>query len=78
MSLDKKREVKKKVVFALTMGIITTGIISFSLIAINSGFNDKFIQIWAKSWLLAYVFVIPIILFIAPPIEKVVDTLFKE
>ncbi|TCI91805.1 DUF2798 domain-containing protein [Tenacibaculum sp. M341] len=60
------------------MGIITTGIISFSLISINLGFNDQFLQVWLKSWLLAYVFVIPAILFIAPLIEKFVDSLFKN
>ena len=78
MSPQKKIELKKKLVFALTMGVITTGIISFSLIAINLGFNEKFLQVWLKSWLLAYVFVIPAILFIAPQIEKLVDNLFEN
>lgn len=77
MSSNKKRELKKKVVFALIMGVITTGIISFSLIAINLGFNDKFLNVWLKSWLLAYVFVIPAILFIAPQIEKLVNSFFE-
>ena len=78
MSTEKKIELKKKIVFALTMGVITTGIISFSLIAINLGFNEKFMKVWLKSWLLAYVFVIPAILFIAPPIEKLIDNWLKN
>lgn len=33
---------KNKIVFALIMGIITTGIISFTLITVNIGFTDAF------------------------------------
>lgn len=76
MSTQSNNELKKKVVFAGIMGVITTGIISFALIAINVGFTEKFLQVWLKSWLLAYVFVIPAILFIAPQIEKMVDAMF--
>ena len=71
-------ESKKKVVFALIMGAITTGIISFFLIAINIGFNTGFLKIWAKSWFLAYLFVIPAILFIAPLVENFVEKIFRK
>lgn len=78
MSKNKnKREVLKNVVFALVMGAITTGIISFALIAINLGFQSNFVSTWLKSWLMAYIFVIPAILFIAPGIEKIVDRIFE-
>ncbi|UTW64666.1 DUF2798 domain-containing protein [bacterium SCSIO 12741] len=63
----------KKVVFALLMGGITTGIISFALVAINLGFNTSFLSLWMKSWVLAYLFVIPAILLIAPTVQKWVD-----
>ena len=69
---------KKKLVFALIMGVVTTGIISFSLISINIGFVSKFMTIWLKSWLMAYVIVIPAILVIAPKIEQFVEYLLKE
>ncbi|MEM1323403.1 MAG: DUF2798 domain-containing protein [Bacteroidota bacterium] len=78
MRIQKKNELKKKVVFAGIMGVITTGIISFALITINLGFSDKFVQVWLKSWLLAYIFVIPAILFIAPKVEKMVDAMFSN
>lgn len=78
MNTENKTKLKIKVVFALIMGIITTGIISFSLIAINIGFTNTFVKIWLKSWLLAYVFVIPAILFIAPIIERLVNRLFQN
>ncbi|MNK14875.1 hypothetical protein D3C87_330060 [compost metagenome] len=69
---------KKKLVFALIMGVVTTGIISFSLISINIGFVSKFMAIWLKSWLMAYVIVIPAILVIAPKVERFVEYLLKE
>ena len=70
---QQRLELKRKVVFALVMGIVTTGIISFSLIAINLGFHDAFLSMWLKSWCMAYLFVIPAILFVAPPIERLVN-----
>lgn len=64
---------KQKIAFAMIMGVITTGIISFSLISINIGFNDNFLRIWINSWGMAYVIVIPAILIIGPWIQKVID-----
>jgi hypothetical protein len=64
---------KQKIAFAMIMGVITTGIISFSLISINIGFNDNFLRIWFKSWAMAYVIVIPAILIIGPRVQKIID-----
>lgn len=69
---------KKKIAFALIMGIITTGTISFTLISINVGFVSNFMNIWIRSWFIGYLVVVPIILFIAPRIQKMMDKLFKE
>lgn len=69
---------KKKIVFAMIMGIVTTAIVSFTLIAINVGFGEKFLTVWVRSWMLAYVVAIPAILVIAPKIEKLVGYLFRE
>lgn len=69
---------KKKIAFALLMGIITTCIISFTLISINVGFTEKFVAIWLRSWLTAYLVVIPAILLIGPVVQKQVDRLFKN
>ncbi|MES2140203.1 MAG: DUF2798 domain-containing protein [Bacteroidota bacterium] len=66
---------KNKIAFAMIMGIITTGIISFTLIIINIGFSDVFFKIWLKSWGLAYLVAIPAILIIAPRVQKFVDNL---
>jgi Protein of unknown function (DUF2798). len=69
-------ERKKRLAFSLVMGLITTGLISFALIAVNIGFAALFLKIWFKSWLIAYVVVIPAILFIAPPLQKTIDDYF--
>lgn len=73
-----KTEVKQRIAFALMMGIITTGIISFTLISINIGFSEKFLSIWLRSWGTAYVVVIPAILFLGPKVQGVVARLIKS
>ena len=60
------------------MGVVTTGIISFTLITINVGFIEKFFMIWLRSWGIAYLVVIPAILIIGPRIQSLVDKLLEE
>ena len=57
-------QTKQRMVFALLMGIVTTGIISFTLIGINMGFIEGFLKIWIRSWATAYAVVIPAIVFV--------------
>lgn len=64
--------------FALLMGIITTGIISFTLISVNIGYQVNFLQIWLRSWAMAYIVVIPAILVIGPRVQKFVDRHFAS
>jgi len=67
---------KNKIAFAMIMGVVTTGIISFTLISMNVGFIPGFLKIWLRSWAMAYVVVIPAILIIAPVIQRRVDRIF--
>jgi len=67
-----KTEIKQRIAFALFMGIITTGIISFTLISINIGFSEKFLTIWLRSWATSYAVVIPAILFLGPKVQGLV------
>jgi hypothetical protein len=69
---------KKKIVFALLMGMITTGIISFTLISFNSGYGDKFIKVWLPFWLIAYSVAVPVILLIDPHVQRMVDYIFAS
>lgn len=61
----------------MIMGIVTTGIISFTLISVNIGFVPNFLVIWLKSWSMAYLMVIPVILLVGPKVQKLVDVMFK-
>ncbi|WP_353717779.1 DUF2798 domain-containing protein [Dyadobacter sp. 676] len=69
---------RQRIAFAMIMGIVTTGIISFTLISLNIGFVANFLVIWLKSWSLSYLIVIPAILLIGPRVQRLVDDIFKD
>lgn len=69
---------KNKIAFAMIMGIVTTGIISFTLISVNVGFTGLFYKIWLRSWIMAYLVVIPAILILGPQVQKLVDRVFVK
>lgn len=66
-------QLKRKVAFALSMGIVTTGIISFALLSLNMGFSEGFALTWLRSWGTGYVIVIPAILLVGPRLQAQVD-----
>ncbi|MBD2750596.1 DUF2798 domain-containing protein [Microvirga sp. BT688] len=68
---------KRKIAFALMMGIVTTGIISFVLIALNLGFSETFAVAWLRSWGIAYVIVVPAILLVGPALQAQIDRLIQ-
>src|SRR5260221_1185809 len=68
-------QLKRRITFALSMGVVTTGIISFTIIALNLGFSDKFLRLWLRSWGTAYAIVIPVILLIGPRVQGLIDRL---
>jgi uncharacterized protein YaaW (UPF0174 family) len=69
---------KRKIAFAAVMGVITTGIISFTLISVNMGFGSNFAAVWLRSWTTAYVVVIPVILIVSPIVQSFVNYIFRE
>ena len=70
-------EMKRKIAFALLMGIVTTGIISFAILAMNIGFSKGFATLWLRSWGIGYAIVIPAILLIGPRLQAQVDRLIN-
>ncbi|MDF2188516.1 DUF2798 domain-containing protein [Paraflavitalea sp. CAU 1676] len=66
---------KHKLTFALIMGMITTAIISFTLIALNLGFSEKFLTTWLRSWSISYVLAVTAMLTIAPRVQLLVGYL---
>jgi hypothetical protein len=69
---------KHKIAFALVMGVITTGTISFALIALNLGFGERFLRTWLKSWAMGYAVVIPAILILGPLVQRMVDRVLAK
>ena len=70
-------QLKRKIAFALAMGIVTTGIVSFVLIALNLGLSDRFALVWLRSWAVGYVIAIPAILMIGPRLQARIDHLIQ-
>jgi hypothetical protein len=70
-------QLKRKVAFALSMGIVTTGIVSFVIIALNLGFSDRFALVWLRSWGVGYAIAIPAILMIGPRLQAQLDRLIQ-
>ena len=68
---------KRKIAFAMSMGILTTGLISFTLLALNLGFSKGFVLTWLRSWSIAYLIVIPAILLIGPQLQAQVDRVVR-
>ncbi len=69
---------KQRITFALIMGMITTSIISFVLIAVNVGFIEKFFLIWVRSWSISYVLAVTAMLLIGPRVQQLVTTLLSK
>lgn len=61
---------KKQLMFAMITGLIVTSYITFTVVAVNAGFNNDFIIRWLTSWLIAYVLAVPSLLYLAPFIRK--------
>ncbi len=69
---------KQRVAFALIMGVVTTGVLSFTLLSLNLGYNDRFLRTWLRSWAIGYVLVIPAILILGPIIQRGVERLLTK
>ena len=66
------------IAFALIMGVITTGLISFAVILWNLGFREGFVHFWIRSWGFGYMLVIPALLIVAPKLQRLVDKAFRQ
>ena len=69
---------KRRIAFAMLMGIVTTGIISFVLIALNVGLSGGFLRTWLRGWMIGYLIVIPVILLVGPRLQAQVDRVFSD
>jgi hypothetical protein len=69
---------KRKIAFALIMGMVTTGIVSFALIALNLGFSNRFALVWLRSWAVGYLIAAPAILIIGPRLQAKIEHLIPQ
>lgn len=60
-----------QVVFALVMGFIMVGIVTFVTTVSNFGFNENFLGSWAKTYLIGYVAAVPAIYLFAPIARRI-------
>ena len=70
-------ESKRRIAFALVMGVVTTGIISLALLAMNRGISNGFLWAWLRSWVVGYVLVVPAILLIGPKVQAQVNRIIN-
>ena len=63
----------KELKFAILMSLVTTFFVTFVLVSVNIGITDKFLFIWMRSWLIAFVLVGLSKLFVAPKIKQFIN-----
>ncbi len=68
---------KQRILFALLMGIVTTGVVSFTLVSVNRGWAPGFTLVWIKSWIIAYFVALPVIVLLSPKVQLLVSMLCK-
>ena len=64
---------KRRLAFALSMGAVTTGLISFVVLAKSAGFAEGFAIRWLGAWCTGYLIVVPTILLIGPRVQAQVE-----
>lgn len=72
---------KSNLKFAIVYGLLVTSYISFTIAFVNIGFSKNFIYTWLRSWTIAFILVVPSLLFLAPyvrgkqqKVEKITTT----
>lgn len=65
-----------QLVFALIMGFLMVGIVTFVTTASNFGFSGNFLANWGKTYLIGYLAAVPAIYMLAPIVRKITSRLF--
>jgi hypothetical protein len=69
---------KQRIAFAAVMGLFTSSIITFAVIALNYGLHTGFFLLWLRSWAVSYALAFLAILVIGPRVKALVDHLLNE
>lgn len=60
-----------QLVFALIMGFLMVGIVTFVTTANNFGFNENFLSAWSKTYVIGYIAAVPAIYLLAPIARRI-------
>lgn len=66
-----------QLVFALIMGFLMVGIVTFVTTASNFGFGGNFLANWGKTYLIGYVAAVPAIYTLAPIARRITAQLLN-
>jgi hypothetical protein len=66
-----------QLVFALIMGFLMVGIVTFVTTASNFGFGGNFLANWGKTYLIGYVAAVPAIYMLAPIARRITAQLLN-
>mgnify|MGYP002381339450 CR=1 FL=1 len=61
---------KLNIKIAFLTGLIVTCYVTLILVSINVNVGNQFILKWLQSWMIAYILVVPSLIFVAPYIRK--------
>jgi hypothetical protein len=60
----------KRFLFAVVMSGITTFVVTIVLVLVNIGWNSQFMQVWPRTWAIAFVMVGLSIYFFSPVVRR--------
>jgi hypothetical protein len=70
MKIKKKHEMK---VSLALMVLVMTSVVTFVSASVNFGFHPDFMIRWFKSWGLAFIVALPVVMILMPMIKKIVS-----
>ncbi len=67
-----------KIVFAFFMALLMSCVMALAISIFNVGFVNNIVYIWLKAWVFAFSLAFPIVIVVAPIVNKLVDLVLRE
>lgn len=69
---------KKRILFAIIMALFTVAIMVTVMLGVNMGFGSElFWRNWLRSYAIAYLTIVPVILLLGPQVQRLVDWIMR-
>lgn len=69
---------KKRILFAIIMALFTVAIMVTVMLGVNMGFGSElFWRSWLRSYAIAYLTIVPVILLLGPQVQRLVDWIMR-